>query len=141
MAEVVLKKHLQDKNMKHIEVSSAAITSGEIGNPVYHMANDILLKNGYNYNLWKNHKAKKVTLQDLHAADLILPMTREHYDFLVKMLNGDDSKIFMYRWFEAQQESHTALDLEDPWYGGMKEFEIALAQIEASKEEIIAFLN
>jgi len=139
MAEVVLKKLLIEKNISDVEIDSFGISAEEYGNPIDSRANTILLNHGYDRDLWKNHRAQKITKQHIDTADLLLPMTRYHFDYLVKMNNGNDDKIFMYRWFEQQPEhSHLAPDLEDPWYGGMKDFETALAQIEENSEKIIA---
>ena len=142
MAEVVLKKLLIEKNIRDVEVESFAISAEEYGNPIDSRAAKILLNHDYNRTLWINHRAQKITKQDMDSADLLLPMTRYHFNYLVNMNNGNDDKIFMYRWFENQSEiSHLASDLEDPWYGGMKDFEVALAQIEENSEKIIEKLK
>ena len=142
MAEVVLKKLLIEKNISDVEVDSFAISAEEYGNPIDSRAAKVLLNHNYDRTLWINHRAKKITRQDMDSANLLLPMTRYHFNYLVKMNNSNDDKIFMYRWFENQPEnSHLAFDLEDPWYGGMNDFEIALAQIEKNSEKIIKKLK
>jgi protein-tyrosine phosphatase len=146
MAEVVLqceaKKLAETSQIQaHFEIASSGISSEEQGNPMDYRAQNTLRKHGYDAELLKTHRAKKITHAEIKQFDLFLPMTAAH----ARNLEGQGApkdKIFMWRWFENFGNNPLqAPDLADPWYGGIEDFEIAYSQIQESAREILLWAN
>jgi protein-tyrosine phosphatase len=64
------------------------------------------------------------------AADLVVAMGRNHTRILHD-LGVDRERVRMMRSFDPRSGAH-ALDVEDPYYGGIDEFEETFDVIEAS---------
>lgn len=106
----------------------------EYGNPIDHRAVKVLRERGYE--LPAHHFAHRITRDEIERTDLFLPMTASHMRALLRQLpQAKCENVHMYRSFDPNLAKPVAgyeseIDLVDPWYGGAREFEVAIDQIE-----------
>lgn len=109
MAESVMTYLIKEKGITDIEVSSAATSREELGNPVHPGTQRVL----------KSHNIPLVP----HHAQLMVPEDGERYDYLIGMdsanlrnmarITGSLDKIYgLLDW------SSLPRDIADPWYTG-----------------------
>ncbi len=106
MAEFILKDLAEKAGRKgDFEISSAAVSREEIGNPVYPPARRELAKHGIRCD---GHAARQITLEDYRHFDRIYYMDRSNARYLSRMLPADPIKI----------RPLLSRDVADPWYTG-----------------------
>ena len=123
MAEAVMKKIVRDNNKDdNFFISSAAVSSEEIGSDVYPPAQEVLKKHGINN---FSHKARKLTKDDYDYYDYIIVMDEYNKTRAYDITDGDrDSKIRLLNEEE----------IDDPWYTG--DFEKAFDEIQRGCEKL-----
>lgn len=112
MAEYIMKDLVQKHHLaSDFEISSAATSTEEIGNPVYPPARDELNRHGISCT---RHHARQVTKADYTYYDYLIVMDRMNVRNLHRII-GDDpqGKVSKLRSFAG-----IAGDIEDPWYTG-----------------------
>ena len=87
------------------EIASAAVSTEEIGNPVYPPARRELQKHGITC---EGKRARQVTGEDFYHYDRIYYMDRSNARYLARMLPADPGKI----------RPLLERDVADPWYTG-----------------------
>ena len=87
------------------EIASAAVSTEEIGQPVYPPARRELQKHGVGC---QGKTARQVTVGDFHHYDRIYYMDRSNARYLARMLPADADKI----------RPLLDRDVADPWYTG-----------------------
>ena len=157
MAEIVLREALKAAGLGDaVVVDSTGISSEEEGNPVDRRARRVLAEHGYPAG--DGHRARRVTAGGLSGCDLVLPMTAHHARVLRRIAaqagvtaqagpGGEPGAtapaIRMFRTFDPEapvlgpDDGEELLDVEDPWYGGMEDFEVCLREIEAAVPGIV----
>lgn len=111
MAEFVFKDMLKKENMNtEIEVSSAATSTYEIGNPVHIGTKNRLAKEGISV---KGKVARKLTKNDIDY-DYIIGMDESNIRDIQHIL-GTDTKNEIKKLLEYAGEDR---DIRDPWYTG-----------------------
>ncbi len=108
MAEYIF-KHIS----KGLDVyaESKAVSSEEIGNPIYPPASRELDKMGIPYG---NHRARKMSKSDYGDFDYIIVMEQYNIPRLMNIIGSDpDNKVYRLLDF-----TDTPGDIEDPWYTG-----------------------
>lgn len=159
MAEIVLREALAASGLDGaVVVDSTGVSGEEQGNPVDRRARRVLTAHGYPAG--DAHVARRVTSAELGERDLVLAMTAHHARALRRLAGfgegGDLSSpmpaaggpvIRMFRSFDpeapalAEGDSEHLLDVEDPWYGGMEDFEVCLREIEAATPGIVEYVQ
>lgn len=104
MAEYIM-KYLDKKH--ELVIDSAATSYEEIGNDIYYLAKDTLLKHNIPYEV---HRARHIEKSDLDKYDLIIGMDQENIDDLNYYFNHS-SKIYRLLDFASINR-----DVIDPWY-------------------------
>lgn len=107
MGEFILKDMAAKRGLSdRFEIASAAVSTEEIGNPVYPPARRELAKHGIRCD---GHAARQVTQADLSYYDRIYYMDRSNARWLARMFPGV--------W---QEKCRPLLqrDVADPWYTG-----------------------
>ena len=107
MGEYVLKDMVKKAGMAgRFEIASAAVSTEELGNPVYPPARRELARHGIDCT---GHKARQITRRDLEYYDHILYMDKSNERWLNRLFPG--------QW---QQKCRPLLDRDvaDPWYTG-----------------------
>ena len=120
MAEFIFKKIVSDNKLtKEFEISSAATSREEIGNDIYYLAKECLIKHNIPIN---KHIARQINITDLEYFDHIIAMEEYNISNLRRLL-GDSSKYSLLLDYTDKPG-----DIDDPWYTG--DFETAYSQIE-----------
>ena len=144
MAEVVLRQRFGAAGLAdEVVVDSTGISDEEWGNPVDRRAARVLVAHGYPAG--DGHHARQVRASELRERDLVLPMTAIHARALRRL--DPDANVRMYRSFDPaaprvdDPREDRRLDIDDPWFGGPREFEECLAQVEAGADGVVAHVK
>ena len=106
MAEFIMKDLVRKAGAgDRFEIDSAAVSTEEIGNPVYPPARRELQKHGIGC---EGQRARQVTAEDFYRYDRIYYMDRSNARYLARMLPADSGKI----------RPLLPRDVADPWYTG-----------------------
>jgi len=132
MAEVVLRARFEAAGLD-VEVDSTGISAEEQGNRIDRRARAVLVAHGYDPA--DAHRARRFVPGDLASRDLVLAMTGQHARALRRAAPELDGRIVLYRSFDPSAPDD--LDLADPWYGGPRDFEECLEQIEAAADGVV----
>jgi len=144
MAEMMFIQYMEENYPEvQYEVDSAAIEHWEVGNSIDPRAFKVLQEYGIPYN---GHRARQVRREDFQNFDLIIGMTYSHYRSL-KNIENIPGKIFMYQQFQKNSpdgkiitiEPSSEIDIDDPWYGDMNDFEDCFAQLQAGLSNMVEF--
>lgn len=135
MGEIILRQEFDRRGLSdRVRVESSGVSDEEYGNPIDRRAVRVLKERGYE--IPAKHFAHRITRNEIEDTDLFLPMTASHMHALLRALpNNKREQVHMYRSFDPNLPSPKAgheneIDLVDPWYGGMHEFEVAIDQLE-----------
>lgn len=131
MGEVVLRE-MADRAGVPIEVSSAGVSTGELGNPIDRRARQILEEAGYPVPV---RQATLVTAEAIREATLVLAAEESHRRRLLA-LAPDADNIRLLSDFIPGAEPGSPVD--DPWYGDLDDFRVTLAAVEQAAPGIIA---
>lgn len=108
-----------------VRVTSAGTGGWHAGDGADHRAVRVLRSHGYP----ADHVAAQVDDHHL-SADLVVALGRNHAR-LLRELGVDDDRLRMLRSFDPRSNAHP-LDVEDPYYGDLGDFEDVFSVIEAS---------
>ncbi|MCL2463912.1 MAG: low molecular weight phosphotyrosine protein phosphatase [Micrococcales bacterium] len=156
MAEVVLRARFAVAGLAgEVVVDSTGISDEEQGNPIDRRARRVLV--GHGYPGGDGHRARQVTATDLRHRDLVLPMTATQARVLRRW--DPDATVAMLRRFDLAERDPAAsrvgtgdpaawlvggddrrFDIDDPWYGGPREFDECFAQIEAAADGVVRYV-
>ena len=130
MAEFILKALARAKGLENqYYIESAAVSSEEIGNPVYPPARRCLSQHGVPFS--NDKRARQVTRSDYDRFDRIICMDASNLRWLRRIIPRDpEGKIHLMM-------SYTGIgrDVADPWYIG--DFEAAFQDILAGCEAML----
>ena len=130
MAEYIMRS-LADSSL--YEISSAATSREEIGNPVYPPARRKLQEHGIRCD---GHSARQMTKSDYSYYDRIIGMDRANIRNILKVTGGDpDHKISML----LDHTERAGQEVADPWYTG--DFETAWRDISLGCAGLLAELE
>jgi protein-tyrosine phosphatase len=150
MAEVVLRDRFEAAGLGgRVVVDSSGVSDEERGHPIDPRARAALEERGYDVD--DLHRARRVGRGDVEQRDLVLAMTAQHARALRRLVEGGSGagghdlaeRVRMYRSFDpdapqvAPGDPESALDIADPWYGGPRDFEVSLDEIEAAADAIV----
>lgn len=114
MGEYILKNMVTQRGMAHkFHIESAAVSTEEIGNPVYPPAKRELNKHGISCD---GHHARQVTKSDYDKFDLIIAMENIHVNKLKQRFFGGDPENKIKLCMELAGRPFEEVD--DPWYTG-----------------------
>lgn len=146
MAEIILRAEFERRGLADkVNVESSGVSDEEYGNPIDRRAVKVLKERGYE--LPAHHFAHRITRDEIERTDLFLPMTASHMRALLRQLpQAKRSEVHMYRSFDPNPPKPAAgredsIDLVDPWYGGPREFEVAIDQIEEVAPYIVDWVE
>ena len=131
MAEFIFKALAQAKG-KAVYAESAAVSTEEIGNPIYPPAQRSLRQHGIPFDPGK--RARQVTRRDYDRFDRIICMDASNLRLLKRIIPDDpEGKIHLMM-------SYTGIgrDVADPWYTG--DFETTFQDILEACEAMLALL-
>ena len=133
MAEFVFRAMVQKAGRAQAyEAQSAALSSEELGNPVYPPARAMLARHGISC---EGKYARQIEKADAQAFDLLIGMEQRHVDAMCRRF-GADAQGKVHRLLDY---TGTPGDIADPWY--TRDFETAYTQIEAGCRALLAHLE
>jgi protein-tyrosine phosphatase len=126
MAEKMFAHQIEQRGLEGlVRVSSAGTGSWHAGDGAHDSTVQVLREHGYP----TSHRAAEID-DDHIAADLVVAMGRNHSRILLD-LGVPASRIRLMRSFDPRSAAHP-LDVEDPYYGSLEDYEETFAVIEAS---------
>jgi protein-tyrosine phosphatase len=131
MAEFIFKALAQAKG-KAVYAESAAVSTEEIGNPIYPPAQRSLRQHGIPFDPGK--RARQVTRRDYDRFDRIICMDASNLRLLKRIIPEDlEGKVHLMM-------SYTGIgrDVADPWYTG--DFETTFQDLLEACEAMLALL-
>ena len=128
LQDMVNKLHRSDD----FEISSAATSTEEIGNPVYPPAKRKLAEHGISC---EGHHARQMTRADYDYYDYLIVMDNWNLRNLKRFVPTDPKgKVYMLRDFTDQPG-----EIADPWYTG--DFEITYQQVVAGCQGLLRHVD
>ena len=143
IAEAVLRKELENAGLgDEVEVQSAGTAGYHVGEDADPRTNQVLAEHGYEL----DHCAQQFTADKLRDADLVLVMDSSNYEDVMALAPLTESstgapnedKIKMMLEFSSNA---TQLDVPDPWYGNMSNFELVVSLIENATPGVVSYLQ
>jgi protein-tyrosine-phosphatase len=133
MAEYLLKSALRKAGLwKNFEVSSAGIAASD-GSPASAFA--VAAMENINGDIAR-HVSRTITQKILNSADVIFCMAAEHREFLLANFESIREKCFLVKKFLDKKNG----DIEDPFFGGAKDYERVRDDINSAMDSILKFL-
>lgn len=131
MAEFIMKALVQAHGVAdRYEISSAAVSDEERGNPIYPPAQRCLRQHGVVFDSRKT--ARRVVPADYDRYDLLVCMDQSNLRLLARIIGDDpDGKVRLLMSFAGRPHASVA----DPWYTG--DFEQAFQDILAGCEGLL----
>ena len=130
MAEFVFKALVKTYGLEDMfYVESAAVSTEEIGNPIYPPAKRCLTQHGVAFDVHKT--ARQVTRDDYNKFDLLICMDNSNVR-LLKRIIGDDpqKKVHLMMGYTGEFR-----DVADPWYTG--DFETTFQDVLSASEAFL----
>ena len=114
-------------------VDSTGVSSYHVGESADRRMRETAARHG----ITVNHRARAVTQRDLEQYNLILAMDRDNYTILQRKAQSQEqrSRIRMFRDFDPAADG--AIDVPDPWYGGMNGFQNVYEIVERTCEALL----
>ena len=130
MAEFILNDMTKKRGLEQsYHVESAAVSTEEIGNPIYPPAARCL----DSHLVWYDPKrvARRVTKRDYDLYDRIICMDRNNLRLLERIIGSDpDGKVHLMMHFSGESK-----DVADPWYTG--DFEVTYRDVNRACRDMI----
>lgn len=129
MAEFVMKALVKARGLEDsYYIESAAVSTEEIGNPIYPPARRCLTQHGVRFD---DRQARQVTRKDYDRFDRIICMDSSNLRWIRRIIPEDpEGKIHLLMSYTG-----TGRDVADPWYTG--DFEAAFQDILEGCEAIL----
>lgn len=145
MAQVILDAAFEDAGLGDaVTVDSTGVSDEEFGHPIDPRAQKVLKEHGFAV---PRHSARQISPDEAANTDLLLPMTAAHKRALMRFVPaGHADAVHLYRSFDPTLPAPTSdfdssIDLVDPWYGGPREFDVAIDQIEEVAPYIVDYVH
>ena len=131
MAEFVMKDEVSRTGRENeFEISSAAVSTEQIGNDMYPPAQLKLREKGVPFT---RHSAHQITRREFDEADLVVLMDASNRRILSRLIPGSDSST---KTALLMDFTGTPRDVADPWYTG--DFEATYRDVLAGCRAILS---
>lgn len=131
MAEFVMKDEVRRAGRENeFEISSAAVSTEQIGNDMYPPAQLKLREKGVPFT---RHSANQITQREFDEADLVVLMDASNRRILSRLIPGSDSST---KTALLMDFTGTPRDVADPWYTG--DFEATYRDVLAGCRAILS---
>ncbi len=133
MAEFVFKALVKAYGLDDMfYVESAAVSTEEIGNPIYPPARRCLEQHGVAFD--KNKRARQVTYADYSKFDLLICMDNSNLRLLKRIIPDDpQKKVHLMMSYTGEFR-----DVADPWYTG--DFETTFQDVLSASEAFLKMI-
>lgn len=134
MAEFVMKDLVSKAGLSgEFEIASAAVSSEELGNPVYPPAARELSRHGIHC---AGKRARRLTREDYDLYDLLIAMDHSNLSGMARICGGDPEGKFSLLLSHAGRPDE---EVADPWYTG--DFEATWSDVLSGCEGLLAHLT
>lgn len=134
MAHWLLKKKLEERNIKNVEVYSAGIYA-DSGDMSTHEAIEVMEEYGVDL---KKHRATKVQNSNIKDMDIILCMTLSHKRDLIYMYPELKEKIYTLK--EYVKDEKNGVEIRDPWGYDIVTYRFCASEIDACLDKLIEII-
>lgn len=131
MAHWLLKKKLEERNIKNVEVYSSGIYAVE-GDISTDEAIEVMEEYGVDL---KKHRATKVQNSNIKDMDIILCMTLSHKRDLIYMYSELKEKIYTLK--EYVKDYKDGIEIKDPWGYDIVTYRFCASEIDACLDKLI----
>lgn len=130
MAEFVFKALVRTYGLEDMfYVESAAVSTEEIGNPIYPPAKRCLTQHGVAFD--KDKTSRQVTLEDYNKFDFLICMDNSNIRLLKRIIPDDpQNKVHLMMSYAGKSR-----DVADPWYTG--DFETTFQDVLSASEAFL----
>lgn len=133
MAEFIMKNLVRKAALsERFEISSAATSTEEIGNPVYPPARRKLAEHGIDCS---GKQARQLTSADYDRYDLLIGMDQENLRNMRHICGGDDGE----KMHLLMEYTNRPGDVADPWY--TRDFDATWRDVEAGCKGLLTSLQ
>lgn len=140
IGEVVLRSLLSDAGLAdRVAVDSAGTGDWHVGQGADRRTLGVLSQSGYD---GAAHRARQFDPAWFAERDLILAADEGHQRALRRLAPdaADRDKVRLIREFDEDAVAAGTLEVDDPYYGGAREFERCLAEVEAACRGLVDHL-
>ncbi len=127
MQELVRKKGMEDA----FEIASCAVSTEELGNPVYPPVRKLLNEQGIDC---AHKRARLMTREDYEEYDYIILMDARNRQYMTRFVKEDFANKISF----LMDYTDTPGDVEDPWYTG--DFQGAWSDIQRGCEGLFSHI-
>jgi protein-tyrosine phosphatase len=137
MAEVVMRQQLHNAGLEdRVELSSAGTGDWHVGETADPRAVDVLGRHGYD---GSQHRARQFVRDMFDDNDLVVAMDGDNLAALRRLAPQDRvDDVVLLRSFDPDADG---TDVPDPYYGGARGFDEALAMVESACRGMLAWLQ
>ncbi len=140
IAEVVIRDAVERAGLGHaVLVDSAGVGGWHVGEGADRRSVQVLARHGYDGSA---HEVRQITRDWIDAddaPDLLLALDSSHLRDLRRL--APESDVRLLRSFDPVSARSGELDVPDPYYGSMSDFEAVLAQVEAATPGVLAHVR
>jgi protein-tyrosine phosphatase len=140
IAHVVLEDRITRAGMAdRVEVDSSGTGDWHVGCPMDRRAAAVLATSGYD---GSQHRAQQFTARWFHDHDLLLAMDKSNLREMLDLAPDEDSarRLRMFRDFDPRAATGDR-EVPDPYYGGEEGFDLVLAVVERTAEQLAGRLR
>ncbi|MGV1007930.1 MAG: low molecular weight protein-tyrosine-phosphatase [Dermatophilaceae bacterium] len=139
MAEIVLRRLLDEARVGGVVVTSGGTGSWHIGDGADARALRILRQHGYD---GSGHRARQFDVSWFAQNDLILAADVGHQRALRRLAPDPDAvqKVRLLRSFDPDAVAAGTTDVDDPWYGTAEDFEQCFREVETACRGVAAYV-
>jgi protein-tyrosine phosphatase len=144
IGEVLLRDAVERAGLAHaVTVDSAGLGGWHVGEPMHPRSATVLRAHGYD---GSQHQVRQITADWFardDAPDLLLAMDSGHHRDLRRLAPGTD--VALYRAFDPRlaglAPGDVDLDVPDPYYGELRDYEDVFAMIDIATPGVLAHLR
>ena len=138
LAEALLRLKLEARGLgERFEVDSAGTVTDHLGQ----QADSRMRRTARRHGVMIDHRARRVSRDDMRSFDLVIGMDDRHVALLETMVDGHPVAIRKMREFDPDVLPTTDVtlvpDVPDPWYGGPDGFERVYEMVDRSCDALV----
>jgi len=134
-AEAVFRHKAKEQGLS-LKIDSAGTVGAHVREKPDHRAQKMGIERGYSFD---GIKARKVTVQDFDAFDLVLAMDKANLEYLQQIAPKhlqNKAKLFL-----DFADNHQETEVPDPYYGGANGFRFVLDLVEDASDGLLSQLT
>ena len=121
------------------------LSSDSAGTSIYHIGelpDDRMQAIGEKHGMKLTHRARQLNKDDFERFDYIIAMDKSNYQNILnlksRVSNSSETNVMLMRSFDIEKAS---LDVPDPYYGSMQDFETIYDILLRCNQNFVAFLR